>query len=57
MASRLKRISEPTEAAISELARTENRTFVAQLDVVVAAGLQALGHPTPATEQPQDQPN
>lgn len=60
MASRLKRVSEPTETAITELAEREGRTFVAQLDRVVDAGLRALGvpsphpepEPTPAPQQP-----
>lgn len=43
-ASKLKRISEDTERAINQLAENENRTFIAQLDVVVAAGMNALGH-------------
>lgn len=47
-ASRLKRVSEPTEAAITTLAGREDRTFVAQLDRVVAAGLHALGEDVPA---------
>lgn len=47
MPSRLKRVSEPTEAAITTLAEREGRTFVAQLDRVVHAGLTALGEPSP----------
>jgi hypothetical protein len=47
MPSRLKRVSEPTEAAITTLAEREGRTFVAQLDRVVHAGLVALGEPSP----------
>lgn len=53
MPSRLKRVSEPTEAAIATLAEREDRTFVAQLDRVVVAGLTALGEPIPAELQPQ----
>ena len=53
MASRLKRVSEPTEAAIATLAEREGRTFVAQLDRVAAAGLKALGEPVPAALEPQ----
>lgn len=47
MASKLKRVSEPAEAAIATLATREGRTFVAQLDRVVAAGLTTLGEPVP----------
>lgn len=47
MASKLKRVSEPAEATITTLAGREGRTFVAQLDRVVAAGLEALGEPIP----------
>jgi hypothetical protein len=43
MASKLKRVSENTDRAITDLAEREDRTFVAQLDRVVAAGLHALG--------------
>jgi hypothetical protein len=53
MASRLKRVSEPAEAAIATLATREDRTFVAQLDRVVVAGLKALGEPVPAELEPQ----
>lgn len=45
--STLKRISTHTEQAITTLAGREDRTFIAQLDRVVDAGLQALGEPTP----------
>jgi hypothetical protein len=48
MASKLKRVSEPAEAAITTIAVREDRTFVAQLDRVVAAGLEALGEQVPA---------
>lgn len=47
MASPLKRVSEDTATRISELAEREGRTFVAQLDRVVDAGLKALGEPQP----------
>jgi hypothetical protein len=47
MASQLKRVSQATETAVSALASREDRTFVSQLDRVVAAGLQALGEPVP----------
>jgi hypothetical protein len=43
MASKLKRVSAPTENAIVDLANREGRTFIAQLDRVVDAGLRALG--------------
>jgi hypothetical protein len=46
-ASVLKRVSPTTEATISELAAREDRSFVAQLDRVVAAGLQAMGEDVP----------
>lgn len=46
MPSKLKRVSENTEAAINVLAEREERTFVAQLDVVVRAGLEAMGEAT-----------
>ena len=49
MASKLKRVSEDTDNAITTLAEREDRTFVAQLDRVVAAGLDALGEPVPAS--------
>lgn len=42
-ASKLKRVSENTERAITTLADREDRTFIAQLDRVVEAGLDALG--------------
>lgn len=41
-ASKLKRVSENTERVIAQLAEREDRTFVAQLDRVVEAGLNAL---------------
>lgn len=47
MASKLKRVSAPAELAISTIADREDRTFVAQLDRVVAAGLAALGEQVP----------
>jgi hypothetical protein len=50
MASKLKRVSQDTEDAISALAEREGRTFVAQLDRVVKAGLEALG------ERPKSKP-
>lgn len=43
MASKLKRVSPDTERVITDLANREDRTFVAQLDRVVLAGLDALG--------------
>jgi len=43
MASKLKRVSNDTERVITDLAEREDRTFVAQLDRVVIAGLDALG--------------
>lgn len=43
MASKLKRVSAPTEAVIVDLANREGRTFVSQLDRIVDAGLNALG--------------
>jgi hypothetical protein len=48
--TKLKRISQSTETAVLELAQREGRTFIAQLDRVVEAGLQALADtpPTPA---------
>ena len=53
MASTLKRVSIPLEAAITTLAKREDRTFVAQLDRVVEAGLQALGEaPMEAPQKP-----
>jgi hypothetical protein len=52
MASKLKRVSEPTEAVINELAEREGRTFVAQLDRVVDAGLVALGERKPPESAP-----
>lgn len=49
-ASKLKRVSETTEAAVTALAEREGRTFVSQLDRVVTAGLEALGEiPKPKT--------
>lgn len=48
--SKLKRVSNHTEAAINTLATREGRTFVAQLDKVVEAGLQAMGEPIPTPE-------
>ena len=57
MAAILKRVSQPTEQAISELAQREGRTFVAQLDRVVDAGLVALGQdPVNGTEPPAPTP-
>lgn len=61
MASKLKRVSEPSETAILALANREGRTFVAQLDRVIDAGLAALGEPLPdrtipEDEQPEPQP-
>lgn len=56
MASKLKRVSEPTERAITDLATREGRTFVAQLDRVVEAGLEALGEPLPTPANPQPVP-
>jgi hypothetical protein len=53
-ASKLKRVSAPTEECITTLATREGRTFVAQLDRVVHAGLEALGEPLPDT--PSDTP-
>ncbi len=50
--SKLKRVSDPTEATISAIAKRESRTFVAQLDRVVAAGLEALGEPIPEALRP-----
>lgn len=47
MASVLKRVSQTTEATITAIADREDRSFVAQLDRVVAAGLEALGEPVP----------
>jgi len=52
MASVLKRVSPTTEATISELAAREDRSFVAQLDRVVAAGLAAMGEDVPAAIAP-----
>lgn len=52
MASVLKRVSPTTEATISELADREDRSFVAQLDRVVAAGLEAMGLDVPAAIAP-----
>ena len=52
MASRLKRVSEPTEQAVAKIAEREGRTFVAQLDRIVHAGLLALGEPTPTPIEP-----
>lgn len=43
MPAKLKRVSEKTENTIAQLAEREGRTFVAQLDRVVQAGLEALG--------------
>jgi hypothetical protein len=43
-ASKLKRVSEQTEKAITTMAESEDRTFVAQLERVVEAGLDALGY-------------
>jgi hypothetical protein len=57
MASKLKRVSENTETAVLALAATEGRTFVAQLDRVVDAGLRALGQPgLPVEDTPAPQP-
>lgn len=58
-ASKLKRVSEDTETAITELAERENRTFVAQLDRVVQAGLEAMGErpkPTATRKSTRKQP-
>lgn len=55
MASQLKRVSENTERAITALATRESRTFVAQLDIVVEAGLAALGE-QPAGTTPEPAP-
>lgn len=52
MASRLKRVSDETERAITALAERESRTFVAQLDRVVEAGLVALGERAPDKPAP-----
>ncbi len=52
MPSTLKRVSAPTERAITDLAKREGRTFVAQLDRVVQAGLTALGESLPEPDQP-----
>lgn len=49
----LKRVSPPAEAAIAALATREDRSFIAQLDRVVAAGLQALGEQVPDELAPQ----
>jgi hypothetical protein len=60
MASKLKRVSNHTEAAITDLAAREGRTFVAQLDRVVEAGLEAIGEPIPVPETttaPASSPN
>lgn len=56
MASKLKRISEPTEATIATMAAREGRTFVAQLDRIVDAGLQALGEDPVARDTHTEQP-
>ncbi len=50
--SPLKRVSAHTEATVSALAEREDRTFIAQLDRIVAAGLQALGEPLPPELKP-----
>lgn len=50
MASTLKRVSVDTEAKITALAAREDRTFVAQLDRVVEAGLKAMGEDIQAAE-------
>lgn len=49
MASKLKRVSEDTERTVTQIAEREGRTFVAQLDKVVEAGLDALGLDTDGT--------
>ena len=58
MASKLKRVSEDTADFIEELAEREGRTFVAQLDRIVDAGLVSLGLRDQAqtTAQPAAQP-
>lgn len=50
--SPLKRISQTTESTIKNIATREDRTFIAQLDRVVAAGLAALGEPVPTEIAP-----
>lgn len=47
MASNLKRVSPDVDVAVTALADREDRSFVAQLDRVVAAGLAALGEDVP----------
>lgn len=47
MTSPLKRVSEPTADTITAIAEREGRTFVAQLDRIVDAGLAALGETVP----------
>lgn len=56
MASPLKRVSEPAAAAVSAIAKRETRTFVGQLDLVVRAGLEALGEDVPTELQPELEP-
>lgn len=51
MTSKLKRVSANTETIVNTLAEREGRTFVAQLDRVVEAGLIAMGEAQP--EQPE----
>ena len=46
MAAILKRVSPQAERAVFTLAEREGRTFVAQLDRVVNAGLEAMGEDT-----------
>lgn len=41
--SKLKRVSETTETAVTRVADREGRTFVAQLDRLVEAGFEHLG--------------
>jgi hypothetical protein len=58
MASSLKRVSPATEAAVLAIAQREDRTFVAQLDRVVDAGLRSMGEPgiLPDAEPEQAKP-
>lgn len=53
MPALLKRVSEPTAERVAEIARREGRTFVAQLDRIVDAGLAAMGESTEPTAEPQ----
>lgn len=47
MAKPLRRVSPAAEASVLAIADRESRTFIVQLDRVVAAGLHALGEPVP----------